>query len=316
MGVLIRGLAGRIRQEIELKDYLYYGIGGPAQYFAESPSEKDIPLLFAFAKKKNLAIVILGNGTNLLVRDGGIRGLVLYYGSSLPGSVKVLQDHPEDVLIQVPAYFSKASLLDLALKNSWGGLEFSAGIPGTLGGGVYMNAGTKWGSYASVIERVHFYSQDQGFFSKSGPQMGFKYRGQGEPLLTEGRALVLSVELKLKKSQEPHKIRALVDEILAYRGEKQPLELPSCGSVFKNPENSLLGAGRLIEACGLKGKQRGQAQVSLKHANFILNLGGARASDVEALIEEVQATVLKEKGVSLERELIILGDRLGDEIED
>jgi UDP-N-acetylmuramate dehydrogenase len=172
-----------------------------------------------------------------------------------------------------------------------------------------MNAGTKWGSYAEVIETVRFYSVQKGHYEKSCEEMGFKYRGHGEGLL-DGRTAVLSADIKLRKDKPREEIRALVDEILRYRGARQPLELPNCGSVFKNPPDSERGAGRLIEASGLKGLRVGQAQVSLKHANFILNLGGAKAAHVEELIARVQEEVFRQQGVRLEREVIYLGEAL------
>lgn len=301
-------LPANILRNVALKDYVYYGIGGPADYFALSSRAQDFPDFFNFAQDQKLPVTILGNGTNLLVRDKGIRGLVIYYGSEIPAPIEVLSESTDGVRLRAPAFMAKSQLLDYALENDLAGLEFSAGIPGTLGGAVHMNAGTKWGSYSEVIQDVHFYSPRAGFFSKPKAEMGFKYRGHGEIFKTGESSLITAVDFYLPKNKSATEIRDLVDEILKYRGARQPLELPNCGSVFKNPPNTALGAGRLIEACGLKGTQIGQAQISLKHANFILNLGGARAQDVESLIRLIQKTVLNEKGVELETEVIILGE--------
>lgn len=301
-------IKGRIIPKALLKDYLVYKIGGPAEVLVEAAEASDIQKTLEFCSREKLSLHVLGNGSNLLVRDGGLKGVTLYIGSRLEGKWETLEDDSDYVRIRVPAHWSKAKLLDLALEKHWAGLEFSAGIPGTLGGAVYMNAGTKWGSYASVVEKVRFYSVEKGFFEKTNEEMKFKYRGHGEGLMEVGTVIV-SVDLKLLKNKTPTEIRKLVDEILSYRGSKQPLELPNCGSVFKNPEHSEMGAGRLIEACQLKGTRIGNAQISLKHANFILNLGDAKAQDVEALIELIQKTVLREKGVALEPEVLVIGEK-------
>jgi UDP-N-acetylmuramate dehydrogenase len=301
------GLKGRVRERQPLADLAYYRIGGPADFLVEPEGEEDVVKVMELAAREGVPLTLLGSGTNLLIRDGGIRGVVLYLGPGRACLPKLLADEVDFVRLRVPAWMPKAELLDVALQKAWAGLEFSAGIPGTLGGAVFMNAGTKWGSYAEVIETVRFYSVEKGHYEKTCEEMGFKYRGHGEGLL-DGRTAVLSVDLKLRKDKSREEIRALVDEILCYRGARQPLELPNCGSVFKNPASSERGAGRLIEAAQLKGLRVGQAQVSLKHANFILNLGGAKAADVEALIARVQDEVLKQQGVQLEREVIYLGD--------
>jgi UDP-N-acetylmuramate dehydrogenase len=301
---------GKVRRDAPLADYVAYGIGGPADVLLEPEGEADVRRAIELAQQSRAPLTVLGNGTNLLVRDGGIRGLVLFMGQrraheSLDDGIETLEAHGGTVLLRAPARCAKARLLDFALTHAYAGLEFSAGIPGSLGGAVFMNAGTKWGSYGDVIEKVRFFNPTQGFFEKSGPELGFRYRGHGEGLL-DGRTVVLSVELRLRQGTVAE-IRAKVDEILTYRGGKQPLELRNCGSVFKNPAGSELGAGRLIEACGLKGHTVGGAQVSTKHANFILNLGQARAADVELLIAEIQRIVQERKGIALETEVIILG---------
>jgi UDP-N-acetylmuramate dehydrogenase len=175
-----------------------------------------------------------------------------------------------------------------------------------MGGAVWMNAGTKWGSYSDVIQSVRFVHPEKGIFEKNLSELGLKYRGHGEGLMDHETA-ILSVDIKLLKNKSPADSRKLVDEILAYRGARQPLEFPNCGSVFKNPQNSEKGSGRLIEAAELKGKQIGQAMISPKHANFILNLGAAKSSDVEALIRLCQEKVLEKFKISLEPEVIILG---------
>ncbi len=302
---LFKHLQGKVRTDIRLKDYVTYRIGGPADIFIEPASDNDIEQTVVLCQKHSIPLVVIGSGSNLLIGDNGIRGVVLYLGAGLTGDVHVLSQTDETVLIDVPAHWPKAKLLEYAVDHSWSGLEFSSGIPGTLGGAIYMNAGTKWGSYADVVESVRFYNPQKGFYLKSKQELGFKYRGHGEGLL-DATTIVVSIRMTLKKTKQKNDILTLVDQILSERGLKQPLEFPNCGSVFKNPEGNK-GAGRLIEACGLKGTKAGGAQISLKHANFILNVNEAKAADVESLIELIQKTVAQKFGIHLEPEVIRLG---------
>jgi UDP-N-acetylmuramate dehydrogenase len=302
-----KDLKGSVRFNVPLKDYVYYGIGGPADIFVEPKNDLEIQQAVEIFVREKIPFFILGSGTNLLVREGGIRGAVLYLGAGLPGTYQVLSRSGGSVSVRVPAHWPKAKLLSLSLEQGWGGLEFSAGIPGTLGGAVWMNAGTKWGSYSEVIDRVKFFSPTRGFFEKSKAEMNFKYRGHGEGLI-DSQTVIVSVDLLLVESVDSAGSRNLVDEILGYRGSKQPLELRNCGSVFKNPEKSERGAGRLIEAAALKGTRIGDAMISLKHANFILNLGNAKSSDVESLIELCKKEVKQKFSIDLEPEVIVVGD--------
>lgn len=294
-----------VRAQVPLADFATYRIGGPAEVFFEPQSEAALMRGLEYVHKSGITFFILGSGSNLLVADEGYAGVVFHLGPQLPWQADVLREDAEHVWVRVPAWASKAELLSLSLRRGWAGLEFSAGIPGTLGGAVFMNAGTKWGAYADVIESVRLYHVVQGFQEKSVAEMGFRYRGHGEASLGK-EAVVLSVDLKLRKAPNIVVSQKLVQEILAYRGEKQPLERPNCGSVFKNPENSARGAGRLIEAAGLKQVTRGGAMFSDKHANFILNVDGASAADVRALIELAQTEVAKQFSIQLEREVIFV----------
>jgi UDP-N-acetylmuramate dehydrogenase len=298
-----------VEKDVLLSEYAAYGVGGKADYFYKTQNEAQLLKVLEWARDSKIPYFILGSGTNLLIRDGGYRGLVLYLGPKVPSKIQVpVTSSPSPGTFRVPAWFAKASLLDFALENGFEGLEFSAGIPGTLGGAVYMNAGTRWGSYASVIRSVRIWYPNQGIVERSAEEMGFRYRGHGETSLPQG-SVVVSVDIVLNKTLDgAARSRALVDRILAYRGARQALERPNCGSVFKNPEDSPLGAGRLIEASGLKGYRIGQAQVSTKHANFILNLGGASAYDIESLILHVQSEVLRQKQIKLEPEVIFVGE--------
>jgi UDP-N-acetylmuramate dehydrogenase len=304
---LKRLVSGGLREQVFLNEYVTYQIGGPADLCFTPATESDLIKALEYVHKSGISFFILGSGSNLLIDDVGFRGIVFNLGPTVlttdTTKYQVISETSEHICVRVPAWYSKAKLLVDSLERSWAGLEFSAGIPGTLGGAVFMNAGTKWGAYADVIESVRLFHVEQGLVERSVSEMGFKYRGHGESSLGK-EAIVLSVDLKLRKSQEMSSSKNLVQEILSYRGEKQPLERPNCGSVFKNPENSERGAGRLIEACGLKGKQIGGGMFSDKHANFILNIEKATSDDIKGLIALAQDEVFKKHSINLEREVI------------
>lgn len=300
---------GKILENEKLAPLVAYQIGGPAEILLVPNDEKDIEYAVKVCRENSIPLTVIGAGSNLLIRDRGILGAVLFLGPNfIHASIKKVSEDENSVLLEIPSFASKSSLIDYSLKHNLSGAEFSAGIPGTLGGAVYMNAGTKWGSYSEIIEKVKFYQFEKGFFEKPINELGLKYRGHGEGLFTDG-TIVVSVYVRLKKEKSIDPVKSKIDEILEYRGGKQPLELPNCGSVFKNPENSRRGAGRLIEAANLKGTVIGAAQVSLKHANFILNLGGASSEDVEALIKLIQVKIKEDFGISLETEVIVLGEK-------
>lgn len=307
---LFKTLSGKLDVEKDLSQSVAYRIGGKARFFYTPAGSEDLLKFLEITEKHSLPLFILGSGTNLLVSDKGFDGVILWMGPTINDSepdVKVLSEDTLSVYVEVPAHFSKAKLLDIALKNNWGGLEFSAGIPGSMGGAVFMNAGTKWGSYGEVITEVELVSLKKQIYTLKSEEIGFKYRGHGEGLL-DGKTIVSAVRMKLIKNTPQSEILKKIDEIYSYRGLRQPLELPNCGSVFKNPSNSEKGAGRLIEACALKGTCVGGAEVSLKHANFILNKGAAKAADVRALIQKIQDTVDSKFQIKLEPEVIFVGD--------
>lgn len=306
---LFKNFSGWVEENKSLAEIAAYKIGGPARFFVTPKKEDDIEKVLRVSKEKGIELYVMGSGTNLLISDSGFEGIILWLGPSetlTQKLIKVVKQDSESVTIKVPSNFGKAQLLDYALKNNLSGLEFSAGIPGSLGGAIYMNAGTKWGSYGGVVTEVEFISVTKGKYSLMNSEIGFRYRGLGEGLLL-GDTIVSAVTIKLRKSTDMKQVLSIVDEIYSYRGLRQPLELPNCGSVFKNPENSERGAGRLIEAAGLKGEVVGGAEVSLKHANFILNTGIATAANVKTLIRKIQDKVIKKFSVQLEPEVVSVG---------
>lgn len=242
---------------------------------------------------------ILGRGSNLLVRDGGSRAAAI----SLESGFANIEHMGSTGRVKAGAGIRLNRLLRFCLQEALSGLEFIAGIPGSVGGAVRMNAGTHAGEMADVCEAVLLLLSDSGLSRISGSQLRFSYRHLELP----PNSVVLEAEFSLTPSSREHirnNIRALIDT----RKKKQPWRFPSAGSVFKNPPGDF--AGRLIEAAGLKGMRVGDAQISTKHANFIVNRGQARASDILALIQLAQERVAQDFGVQLELEIEVLGNNL------
>jgi len=234
---------------------------------------------------------ILGNGSNLLVKDSGLDGVVI--------ATEQLQkiEAPEDGLILCEAGVKLGELCIYAHKHSLSGLEFAYGIPGSLGGAVYMNAGAYGSEMKDILYSVQYIDPAGELRELPAEQLGLGYR---RSVFMQNGGIVCAAMVKLQPG-DPVKIKSQMDDVMRRRREKQPLEYPSAGSVFKRPEGHYAGA--LIEQCGLKGRSVGGAQVSEKHAGFIINTGGAKARDVRALIALVQAMVEQETGVFLEPEI-------------
>ncbi|MDI6591595.1 MAG: UDP-N-acetylmuramate dehydrogenase [Patescibacteria group bacterium] len=256
-----------IKMNVPLKNYTTFGIGGPARYFFIAKTKFDLIEAIKIAKKFNLPFFILGGGSNLLVSDRGFNGLVIRYGQPLS------------------SWVSK-------------GLEWAVGIPGTLQGAVWGNTGAFGRSMKDVVKEIEVFDTKTGkikIFKNEDCQ--FSYRNS---IFKEKKNLIiLSVKIKSKKSNLQK-----IKQYLKYRKETQPLEFPSAGSIFKNPDK--FSAAELIEKCGLKGKRIGGVQISKKHANFIVNLGNGRARDVIKLINLAKKSVKKKFGITLEEEIVIL----------
>ena len=278
-----------------LKNHTSFKIGGVADEFFEVHSEEDIKNAILYAKEKGIPYTVMGNGSNLLVGDKGVRGLVIKIAKKF-----------DDVEINGETIIAKAGILlsklaNIAADNGLSGLEEVSGIPGTLGGGVYMNAGAYGGELSYVVERVTYLSEGE-IKTAEKNELDFGYR---HSRFSETEDIILSVELKLKKA-DIQEIRSKMEDYKERRCSKQPLSMPSAGSTFKRPEGYF--AGKLIEDSGLKGKSIGGAQVSEKHSGFIVNTGDATAQDVLDLIKYVQDTVYKNYGVMLETEVKMVGE--------
>jgi UDP-N-acetylmuramate dehydrogenase len=288
-----------------LAPYLAYRVGGPADILVFPENEAELTWVAERGRELKLPITVVGTGTNLLVLDGGIRGITVSLAKAFQHIDVVNRPAAAgETWVKVGGGVQKAALLEWAMDRGLTGLEFSAGVPGTIGGGIFMNAGTKYGCYGDILKELSLFDFEHGPRHFQRDQVHFGYREQNA---VKG-SLVTSVVFELKPG-DAAAIRTEVARIIAERAEKQPLDFPSCGSTFKNPPQGL-SAGRLIEKAGLKGTVAGGAEVSQKHANFILNKGNATASDIMKLIGIVKQRVWEVFQVQLECEVIILGDHI------
>jgi UDP-N-acetylmuramate dehydrogenase len=290
---LRRALPGlELRQEEPLRNYTSFGIGGPAKYLALPADSEELASLCALLRSLGVRPVLLGNGSNVLAPDGGIDGVVI-----VTRRADAMLRQGETLLADCGASLTK--LAALAAEEGLTGLEFAYGIPGTLGGALIMNAGAYGGEMKDVTVRADFLDGELRRCSAAGGELGFGYRrsrfGPEE--------VVLRAELKLRPG-DPEAIRARCRELTEKRRASQPLEKPSAGSAFKRPGSGYAAA--LIDQAGLKGYRVGGAQVSEKHAGFVVNRGGATAADVKQILEDIRARVYARTGVLLETEIRIL----------
>lgn len=283
-----------VLQDEPMSRHTTFRIGGPAKRMAFPSSREQLVLLMSFAKDYGANPLVIGNGSNLLVPDEGLDRLVIDTSANLN---RVERGSGNTVLADAGATLARTA--DLACKSGLTGLEFAHGIPGTLGGGVVMNAGAYGGELKDVVTEVTALYLD-GVKVLTPAELDFSYR---HSVFSAGEGIVLGAKVKLE-SGDPDAIKAKMDDLMARRKASQPLELPSAGSTFKRPTGYY--AGPLIEGCGLKGCRVGGAEVSSKHAGFVVNVGGATCADVLALIEKVQKTVYDAHGVMLEPEVKII----------
>jgi UDP-N-acetylenolpyruvoylglucosamine reductase len=284
----------RIEEGVELARFTTLGTGGPARAFARPEWEAEVGELLRWAEERALAIAVVGLGSNLLAADDGVDALVLKLGGAL-AAVEVDGD-----VLRVGGGAANAVALHRARAAGLGGFEFACAIPGTIGGGVWMNAGAYGGDFAGVLERA-LVATAAGSGWLTPAELGLSYRHSE---LRHGQ-VVLQAELRLHP-RPPAEIKAEVRELNARRKEAQPTNRRTFGSVFKNPEHEL-SAGRMLEACGLKGHRSGGAQISPKHANFIENAGAATTADALALMAEARRRANEQFGVRLEHEVELLG---------
>lgn len=279
-----------------MSEYTSFRTGGPAELLVFPKTEEELSFALSVCAENGILPFVFGNGTNLLVSDEGIKGVSIRLAGDFE-RITLLDD--ETVTCSAGTMLSKLCLF--ALDHSLAGLEFAYGIPGTAGGAAFMNAGAYGGEMKDVVTNCRHLDMLGRPGSFTAEELDFGYR---HSVYSNGGFIITDVTLRLKKGVKDE-ISARMKELLSRRKEKQPLELPSAGSFFKRPKDGY--AGKLIEECGLKGFSVGGAQVSTKHAGFVVNTGGASTSDILRLGDAVRGKVKAETGVTLEREVRYIG---------
>lgn len=289
-----------LRRDEILARHTSMRVGGPADLFCEVESEAALASVVRHARAARLPLFLLGGGTNLVVSDRGVRGVTVKLGRSFVRTEWLAEDEHDAHVVAGAAANFKRLVLDVTGRG-FTGLEFGEGIPGTVGGGVLMNAGAFGGEISDVVVALRGVSAEGEVVRIPRAELAFAYRRLDLPR----GFVVTALELKVRRG-DPAAIAQAVADAKRKRGRHQPLGQPNAGSIFKNPRGDF--AGRLLELCGLKGRQLGGAQVSPQHANFIVNTGGARASEVRDLMREMRDTVWRRRGVWLEAEVRLVGE--------
>ncbi len=293
------GLAGKnIRFHCPMAEHTTFSVGGKAEALYEACDMEGLKRVLAYIGKERIPYMALGRGSNILVKDDGLEGVVILLGGSLS---RIEKSESDEISVLAGAGLSLADLLSYCSRSGLGGLEFLSGIPGTVGGAVAMNAGAFGEEIAARVRKIHIIDKQGNLVVKDrSSELKFSYR----KLDLEKGSVIVRALFRLTREAEG----AVGRKILYYlkrKKESQPLGYPSAGSVFKNPPGDY--AGRLIEKAGLKGTKMGGAVISEKHANYILNTGGAKAKDILDLMYLAQETVKKETGIQLETEIRIVG---------
>ena len=295
--------AGILYKENEpLSAHCTFRIGGPADLFVMPRDEDQLCQAVQFCKPAEIRYYLLGNGSNILFADEGFRGAVIDVSAEAAGMGLSIYQNADGDYISAPAGLKLSELCKFALQHGYTGLEFAYGIPGTVGGAVYMNAGAYGGEMKDVLASVDVLTQDLEIKTIPAAELNLGYRCSSIP---EKGYIVLGATLQLKKGNAAE-IRGRMAELAEQRRAKQPLQYPSAGSTFKRPEGYF--AGKLVQDAGLKGKTIGGAQVSEKHSGFLINIGGATAQDILDLIAFCQKEVKDKFGVTLETEVKIVGE--------
>jgi len=295
-GVLQSLLQGQLCLNEPMSRHTTWRIGGPADLFVDPATPEDVRRAVEFARENKIPLTVVGNGSNLLVKDGGIRGLVIKIGRGLAGITV------DGTTIRAGAGTLLPELAAAARRAGLGGFEFAAGIPGSLGGAIVMNAGAMNGCVADVLTSITVLDAENRFVVLRKEELGFSYRTS----ILQKTPYICVESTWEGKPKDRQIIEQETRDYLAKRKAIQPQGFPNAGSIFKNPEGN--SAGRLIEAAGGKGLRIGDAEVSSKHANWILNMGRATAGDVLTLIEQIKKLVQNRFGVDLHLEVRVLGE--------
>lgn len=279
-------------ENVDGKRLCSFHVGGSVRLVVKPQNAEQLTGLYAYLKENNIESIILGKGSNIVINDRGFDGVVV-----LLSEFNTLELHDNQII--AGAGVSMLKLASFAQQNGLCDLEFAHGIPGTVGGGVYMNAGAYGGEISQVLSSCYILDKSCGkLFAMMGEDCNFSYR---HSIFMENKDLIVLFATFELKEGNPDEIKAKMDEYRAKRQASQPLEYPSAGSTFKRPEGHF--AGKLIEDCGLKGYTVGGAQVSEKHAGFVINRGGATCDDIKKLVKHIQKTVKEKFNVSLECEM-------------
>jgi UDP-N-acetylmuramate dehydrogenase len=298
-GELRQRMAGRILFDEPAGRHTSIGVGGRIDALLFPEDERELKAVVGFLRRRQIPFLPVGNWTNLIVRDGGCRGALISLGRIRGVS---LRDEGENgILLPAGAGCPLSELVNLAVREGVAGMEFCAGIPGSVGGAIRMNAGAYGGEIAKIVESVTLLDGSGEIRNVAREGLPFSYRNLDLP----AESIIIGAAFRLRRG-EMEKVAGRVREILGLRREKHPLEFQSAGSIFKNPPDR--PAGRLIEEAGLKGFRIGDAQVSEKHGNFIVNRGTASAEDLLRLIALVQQRVFEKSGYALETEVKIIGE--------
>lgn len=288
---------GIVKIDEPMRKHTNFKIGGNADVFVIAKNIEEIKCVIKFSKENNILLTILGNGSNVLVSDKGIRGIVLQVGTK---EIKI--EKQKNALVEVEAGVMLGALAQVLLKQSISGFEFAAGIPGSIGGAIRMNAGAYGGEMKDIVKDVTVLNEKGEISVLTNEECEFSYR---HSRFTDSKEIVIKVTLKLPLGNEAE-IKAKMDEYDQSRREKQPLNLPSAGSTFKRGSDFI--TAKLIDECGLKGYTSGNAQVSTLHAGFVVNLGNATAQDVLSVVNHVKQVVLEKTGKQIELEIELLGE--------
>ncbi len=281
-----------------MEKHTSFKIGGTADYFVKITSVEELKAILNFTKQKNIPLTVVGNGTNILVREAGIRGIVIKLELK-DFKIKRLSN---EILITAEAGMTLAALANIALKEEIGGLEFLSGIPGTIGGALRMNAGAYGKEMKDIVLKTRYMTYDGKIKTLDLKEHNFEYRNS---IFSKLNAIIIDTTLKLEKG-EKFEIQNKMEEYSKLRKEKQPLEYPNAGSTFKRVGDKI--TAKMIDECGLKGYSVGDAEISTKHAGFVVNKGKATATDILKLVEYVKDKVKEKFNVDIELEILVLGE--------
>lgn len=288
-----------IKTNEDMSKHTSFKVGGKADIFIKINDIQDLKYILDFTKKNNIPLTIIGNGSNVLVKDNGIRGITIYLNFD---DIQIDEEQNGEVIVTVGSGVKLAMLAVILQKKGIAGFEFASGIPGTIGGAIRMNAGAYGKEMKEVVENVTYIDEEGNKHKLENEQMDFSYR---HSRFKEKQEIIIEAQLKFQK-EDAEKIKERMDEYRKARMEKQPIDMPSAGSTFKRGTNYI--SAKLIDDAGLKGYKIGGAQVSEKHAGFIVNKGNATAQDILDLIDYVIKVVYEKFGKILELEVEVIGE--------